>query len=524
MEAWLLRDLPQARILAVDSTEDALAAVSQGLALAYVGNLATASHIIERKGLVNLGVVAPSGYDDETFAMGVRRDWPELVALLDRAFAEMPAEEWRTLRQRWLAVRYDHGLRWTDILLWVLAVAAVALLFIVQLRRMVNARTRELAREVERRREGEARFRLLIERAPEAILLLDPATGAFIDANPRAERIYGVPRQRIVGSRPADFSPPLQPDGEASEAKARRHVEAARSGDEQVFPWLHRHPDGSEIPCEVRLTGLPWDGRTIVRCSVLELTERQRYEARLRRSETLANLGLLAGCVAHDFNNTLTGILGFAELIGQRTADATARDHAATIVRAVAQAKGQTARLMAFARQGAATPGPYDAHAAIASALDLFAAARPRDITTVRELAAPRSQVLGFPGLLQNAVLNLCFNARDAMPRGGRIVVGSGLEELDGEAVARLAPYPLAPGPHLHLTIADEGAGMEPAVLARCCEPLFTTKGEQGTGLGLPSVHGCMLEHHGALRIDSAPGRGTCVHLWLPLPAAPLPA
>lgn len=520
MESWLRRDLPTARLLLSNDTLPALAAVSDGRADAYVGNLALASWLIERKGLMNLGVVAPSGYGDEVFAMGVRPDWPLLVRLLDRSLASLPEPQMQEVRQRWLAVRYDHGLRYRDVLLWVLAVVGVSLLFIIQLRRMVRQRTAELAREAERRREGEARFRLLIDRAPEAIVLLDPRSGCFIEANPRAEAIYGVPRARILGGRPADFSPAIQPDGETSEAKAARHVAEAMAGHDQVFPWMHRHPDGTDMPCEVRLTSLPWEGRQIIRCSVLDLSDRRGYESRLRRAETLANLGQLAGSVAHDFNNMLSGILGYAELLGLRLRDGKERHYVAGITDAVLQARTQTSRLLAFARQGVPTPQPFDVQAAAIAALDLFAASRPKDVTVVRDLAAPDCRVLGHASLLQNAVLNLCFNARDAMPDGGTLTVRAQATTLDAGQAAALAPYALQPGPHLHLAVADSGTGMSPEVLARCLEPLFSTKGERGTGLGLPGVHTCVIEHRGALRIDSAPGRGTTVHLWLPVVGA----
>lgn len=518
IETWLRRDLPDARFFTASDSLTVLQAVSDGRADAYVGNLAVASYLVEKHGLVNLGVAAPSGYGDEEFAMGVRRDWPELVAMLDRALATMPHEENQAIRQRWLAVRYDFGLSVGDIVLWVLGVSAVALLFIVQLRRMVKARTRELAHEVELRREGEARVRLLIDRAPEAIVLLDPETGLFVEANPGTERVYGVPRERIVGAPPTAFSPVVQPDGETSADKSRRAVAAAIAGGEPVLPWLHVHPDGTEVPCEVRLTALPWDGRTIVRCSVLDMRERHRHEEQLRRAETLSNLGQLAGSVAHDFNNVLSGIVGYADLIGATTQEARSREYAVGISRAVSQATSLTSRLLAFARRGANKADSFDAHLAITAALDLFSAMRTGRIELVRSLQAQPSRMSGFPGQLQNAMLNLCINARDAMADGGRIDVRTSVLELDQAAVDSLAPYVMTPGPHLHIEVADQGSGMEPAVLARCLDPLFTTKGEKGTGLGLPGVHSCVLAHQGGLRIDSAPGKGTTVHLWLPLP------
>jgi two-component system, cell cycle sensor histidine kinase and response regulator CckA len=517
MESWLRRDLPQARFFTARDSLDVLVGVSQGQADAYVGNLALASWLIEKHGLVNLGVVAPSGYGDEEFSLGVRRDWPELVSLLDRALDSLTDVERRDLRQRWLTVRYEFGLRPLDIALWVCVVAAVALLFIVQLRRMVNARTRELAREVELRREGEARVRRLIELAPEAIVLLDPHSGRFIEANPEAERVYGVPRAQIIGASPEGFSPELQPDGELSRDKAQRVTAEAMAGRQPIFPWMHVHPDGTKVPCEVRLIALPWEGTTVIRCSVLDMRERQRHEEILRRTETLSSLGQLAGSIAHDFNNQLFGITGLAELIPRAPTKEKAEALTNKLHAAIQQARELTGRLLAFARRGNESPVLVDVHVPTTSAIELFVASRPGAIEVVQNLRAEQSTVRGFPSLLQNAILNLCFNARDAMAGTGRIEIRSENRSLDEAALASLAPYPLKPGEYLHLTVKDHGLGMTPEVLARCREPLFSTKGDKGTGLGLSGVHNCMLTHGGAVHIDSVPGRGTEVHLWLPL-------
>ena len=140
-----------------------------------------------------------------------------------------------------------------------------------------------------------------------------------------------------------------------------------------------------------------------------------------------------------------------------------------------------------------------------------------RNISVTRTYDAPRSLVLGWPVLMQSAVLNLCLNARDAMPEGGTITIASAVDELDAAACAAFGPYEMRPGPALRLSVADTGTGMTAEVLARCRELFFTTKGELGTGLGLASVHGTVSGHRGALRIESAPGRGTTCTMWIPL-------
>ncbi len=516
MEEWLRRDLPQARLLTPNDTLPALQAVSVGRADAYVGNLATASWLIEQHGLVNLGVVAPSGYGDEEFAMGVRRDWPEFIGLLNRALAEMPDAERQTIRQRWLRVRYDHGLRPLDIALWVLGAASVLLLFIIQLRRMVAARTRDLAREVALRRQREEQLAEAQRIAHLGSWIRDLADGA-LETSPELRRIVGWPPDRPL-TLAAFLEAVPAGDRERLMAVHRAEAEGRDPGD---FDYRIIRPTG-EVRHVLRRSTVVRDdtGRPVRILGVLlDITERNRLEERLRLAQRMESLGQLAGCVAHDFNNVLTGVLGYTELMRRRTTEPAVLDFADRIAGAVGQATTLTTRLLTFARQGATTAEPFDAHDAIAAVVDLFQAARPGQIEVIRDLAARRHRLHGFAGQFQSSLLNLCINARDAMPDGGTLTIATATEPISDPVL--FAPFQVAAGEYLRVTITDTGSGMEPAVLARCLEPLFTTKGERGTGLGLSSVQACIVEHHGALRIASAPGQGTCVSLWLPLADRP---
>ncbi len=512
MESWLRRDLPSAHFFTPPDTLPALQAVSDGRADAYVGNLAVATWLIDHHGLINLGVAAPSCYGDEVFAMGVRKDWPELVALLDRAFMTMPDAERQAIRQRWLAVRYDFGLRYQDIALWVLAVSAIAALFVVQLRRMVATRTRELAGEVTLRRERESQLaeaqRIAhlgswsqtlgdntIEHSAEVSTILGTppdhrltTEGYLAAVHPEdRERVIVAHRTEAAGETPGELDYRIiRPSGEVRHVLRRSTVVRAANG------------------CAVRVQGV-----------ILDITERTALEERLRQALRLQSLGQLAGCVAHDFNNVLTGIGGYAELLGTRTQDVQAKDYAARICGVVERAHTQTARLLAFARQGASTPVAFDAHVAIAAALDLFQAARPGLVEVNRSLTATATGLRGYRGQFESAILNLCMNARDAMPQGGRLTISTTNEDVDDPD--RLAPNTVSRGPFLRIEVVDQGQGMDSVVLTRCLEPLFTTKGERGTGLGLSTVQACAIDHHGALRLDSVPGRGTTITLWLPL-------
>jgi len=247
-----------------------------------------------------------------------------------------------------------------------------------------------------------------------------------------------------------------------------------------------------------------------------ELVRRRALDER-RRTEVLATAGQLAGSVAHDFNNVLSVIAGSADLIALRSNDSRVGESVRMIHKVVGQAGALTGSLLRFVRRGEEVPQVYDAHLAIADALGIFSGLPVRQVRLERRLLATSAVLRGWPMQLQNAVLNLCLNARDAMPRGGTLTIETSNLDLDHAACVLLTPYGILPGPVLRLTIADSGTGMTTEVMARCREPFFTTKGDRGTGLGLPAVHGTAVAHHGALAINSTLGAGSAFTLYLPL-------
>jgi CheY-like chemotaxis protein len=232
-------------------------------------------------------------------------------------------------------------------------------------------------------------------------------------------------------------------------------------------------------------------------------------------------MGQLAGGVAHDFNNQLAAILGFAELLQARDQDPDRRRWTAAIAAAAQRSASLTRQLLAFARRGEAQEAPVDVHQAAREALELARVGLGPRIRVEEVLRAARAVVLGDPGLLQNAVLNLLLNARDALPGGGVLRLESRLDRPAASRDPRTADLPDAE--HLVLTVADTGEGMAEPVLARLFEPFFTTKPVgRGTGLGLAAVWGTVQRMRGAVEVASTPGRGSSFSLWLPLAQEPL--
>ena len=287
----------------------------------------------------------------------------------------------------------------------------------------------------------------------------------------------------------------------------------------------HWHDLGSGDPRRMQVRIAPVQLNTSLIAVVgahFDITERFRNDEIPRATQRMATLGELTRDITHDFNNLLAGIRGYADLITFRSRDEQAHTYAAKICATVSQAQTLTARILGFARRDAVRRDFYDAHGVISAAIDLFTATNPH-LVVISSLSAERFQVRGFADLLENAILNLCLNARDALPSGGQVHIASTVCAVDAATASSLRPYAAKPGEFLHITVCDTGLGMIPEVIARCLEPLFTTKGEKGTGLGLANVHACVLDHQGALRIDTAPNQGTTVHLWLPLSEKRLP-
>jgi CheY-like chemotaxis protein len=233
-------------------------------------------------------------------------------------------------------------------------------------------------------------------------------------------------------------------------------------------------------------------------------------------------IGQLAGGIAHDFNNMLAAMHCAADLIRVRTAEERSRHLAQSIVTSVDRAAGLTAKLLAFSRKGRVVNVAVDMAALAAETAEMLCRSIDPRVEVRVEGPSQPCVVSGDPSLLQNLLLNLGINARDAMPDGGRLVFSVEPVDLDPAAAANVSAPGMAvvPGRHVRVQVADTGHGMEPAVLARIFEPFFTTKEVgKGTGLGLAAAYGTVKDHHGAIRVTSAPGAGSTFTIHLP--AAP---
>ena len=363
--------------------------------------------------------------------------------------------------------------------------------------------------------ESEERFRTLLNDIPSVAIQGYAFDGSVTYWNHASEVFYGYSRQEAIGGNLLDL---IIPPGMRDEVCAR--LEALRERGEPIPNGeLHLMRKGGD-PVIV------YSCHTVVRRARhapelfridIDLSERVALEDRLRQAQRLEAVGLLTGGIAHDFNNLLQVIQGNTEMLVDRLADQPRLLALARLMEQAAQRGATlTARLLAFARRQTLSPRPTDVHALLQDMLELLRRTLGEHIAITIEPAPAQRPALIDPSQLENAILNLCINARDAMPNGGDITLAIKEVELDEEYASRNAE--VRPGPYVMVSVSDSGIGMDSDTLARAFDPFYTTKLEgKGTGLGLSMVHGFIKQSDGHIRLYSEPGQGTIVRLYLPL-------
>jgi len=353
----------------------------------------------------------------------------------------------------------------------------------------------------------------LLQAAPDAILVLDGPR--IVLANDRAAELLGWSRAELVGQ---DIDVLVTDDARVMVPDPQRKIREGRPGSIGAVTTTVRRRDGTEIPIEssVAIVDTP-QGRVAITV-IRDLTERARAEqdkARLRaeahvhRSQRLESLGRLAGGIAHDFNNMLGVIVNYANFVIEEAESATpdlaaiAAD-ARQVVRAGVRGTDLTHQLLAFARREVVRPQPLDLNAVIAEVEEMLRRSIGEHITLTVRPGAGLPVVLCDPGQIEQLLVNLAVNARDAMPGGGELVIDTSRH-----------------GEQVRLRVGDSGNGMAPEVAERAFEPFFTTRPGEHTGLGLATVYGIVTQAGGEVAISSTPGVGTTVTVLLPAVDAP---
>lgn len=358
------------------------------------------------------------------------------------------------------------------------------------------------------------RVQLQIERMPLAYVQFD-ADFRIVDWNHAAERIFGYDKAEILGTGPP-FEKILPPKAREQTddilSRIRRGDMSAHSVNENLTK------DGRTIICEWFNTPLvteegEFDG---LLCLAQDVTERKSLEEQLRHAQKMEAVGQLAGGVAHDFNNLLTVIICYGELLLESIQpDDPGRVFLQEIRKAAERSAALTRQLLSFSRKQIQDLKVLDLNEIVHETENMLNRIIGEDVELLAELEAPLDRIKVDAGQLDQVILNLVVNARDAMPAGGQLTIETRNVELD-EAYAKAHPGVL-PGHYVLLAVTDTGTGMSDEIKQRLFEPFFTTKAPgRGTGLGLPVVHGIVKQSGGHIEVESEPKRGSTFKIYFP--------
>ena len=367
-------------------------------------------------------------------------------------------------------------------------------------------------------RASERRFSKAFHANPTPMAIARLRDGRYLDVNEASLRMLGYTRDEVVGKTGTELGLTSPASSEAV------YQEMANQGATRQFEVQVRTKSGAIRDLLLSLEPIELDGETCVLGSSLDITERKQAEAQSRQSQKLEALGHLASGVAHDFNNLLTAINGYASL-GLARVDAAHPVHECLheIFKAGERAAGLTRQLLIYARKQSLAPQLWNLNLIVGEMKAMLARLIGEDVRLNTGLAPDARPVKVDRGQIEQVILNLVVNARDAMEEGGELAIETGNVDVDGRNAARHPEVP--PGAYVRLSFTDTGTGMLPDVQAHIFEPFFTTKAEgHGTGLGLSVVHGIVKQSGGRIVAQSAPGHGSTFRVYLPVAEAQEPA
>jgi hypothetical protein len=366
-------------------------------------------------------------------------------------------------------------------------------------------------------RRSEEQYRLLFESNPHPMWVSDPVGSEFLAVNRAAIDRYGYSEQEFLQMKMEDLRPVEERGVLDLDKNELRRKGLGVYGE----LWRHRRNDGSIIDVEITSQLIPFRGREARLFLVHDVTNSLKIEQRLRQAQRMEAIGRLAGGVAHDFNNLLMVISSYAQLAETELDDPkrVARS-LSQVITAVDRAAHLTKQLLAFSRKQPQELRALDVDAVISEFSQMFPALLGADIDLHIKPNARDAHIYADGSQIEQVIMNLVVNARDAMPEGGRLTIESSRIYLDNAYFQELN-LDQHPGDYVMLAVSDTGIGMDAATKARVFEPFFTTKGPgKGTGLGLSTVYGIAKQNNGYVWVYSEPGRGTTFKVYFPLSRA----
>jgi two-component system, cell cycle sensor histidine kinase and response regulator CckA len=380
----------------------------------------------------------------------------------------------------------------------------------------------ERRRAEQRLAQREERFRALVQHASDLIIVLD-GRGAIVEVSPAVTTTLGYAPEELVGTSARDLIHPE--DVQAGEQAFRSVLDQPNAPYRATLRtrraaggWAWLDAVGVNLLLHPAVEGIVINAR--------DVTERRQLEAQFLQAQKMEIVGRLAGGIAHDFNNILTGIIGYTTLALDGMPRGGLRRDIYEVQQSAMRAANLTQQLLAFARKQVIDPAVLDLNALIDEVAGLLRRLIGEDVALVTQLAPDLWPIRADGGQIEQVLVNLAVNARDAMPEGGRLLIETGNITLESALAEQ--HLGLAPGAYVLLTVSDTGVGMSDDVRAHAFEPFWTTKElGRGTGLGLATCYGIVRQHGGHIWVESEPGRGASFKVYLPraeLPVAPLRA
>jgi PAS domain S-box-containing protein len=379
-----------------------------------------------------------------------------------------------------------------------------------------------------------AAFAQFSELTPDALVAVD-AAGRIVMVNSQVKPVFGYDRDELVGEPVERLVPPAFSESHGRHRTSYLADPRTRPMGQGRLDLRGRRKDGVEFPAEISLSSIETSIGPLAVAAIRDVSDRMHaeqqraeLEARLVREQALAqasrmeSIGQLAGGIAHDFNNLLSVIIGNAGfLAGQLAPGTQEHEEVEEIRRASVQAAGLTRQLLLFSRREVIEPVALDTNRVVGDVERLLRRTLGEQVDLITRLTPDLPPVLVAPGGIEQILINLAVNARDAMPDGGSLTIETSEVEFNEEEAADRPG--MSPGRHVRLSVVDTGTGMTPEILTRAMEPFFSTKSKgDGTGLGLATVYGIVRQAGGGVVLDSTSGRGTAICVDLPA-AAGLP-
>jgi len=361
-------------------------------------------------------------------------------------------------------------------------------------------------------RSSEARYHTLFEASVDGIMIADSETKAFRYANPALCQMLGYTEKELRTMGVADIHPKDALPGAVADFEAQTRKEKTLAAD---VPCLRK--DGAIVYADISSVPITIDGAVCNAGFFRDITEHKILQAQLLQAQKMEAVGLLAGGIAHDFNNILTAVIGYGTLLQMKMNEGDPLKHNADqIIAAADRAAHLTQSLLSFSRKQIINPKPVDLNQIIKAVEKFLARIIGEDIELKTVVEEEELIVMADSGQVEQLLLNLATNARDAMPEGGLLTISTLRLEMDVDFI-KAHGYG-KPGPYALISFEDTGIGMNKNVQEKIFEPFFTTKEVgKGTGLGLSIVYGIVKQHNGYINLYSEPGKGTTFRLYFPI-------